>query len=92
MAVSTLKKMFESPSVRAPKIARKSNCEWFLQSLADKYDHLRHPEAEQFVRKGVKHVATRDQLVARLFSIYRVEIFEEKVGVFKCVIHSSLRT
>ncbi|GMS91182.1 hypothetical protein PENTCL1PPCAC_13357, partial [Pristionchus entomophagus] len=71
---------FNSPSVRSVDKESRDPDRHFLLSLSENYDgSRRHPDADSFLKRGVKGEKTRVALVQRLFEIYNTEIFEDKL-------------
>lgn len=53
--------------------------EHFLISLSPDYSGRRHPDAEIYIKKGIKNEKQREELTGRLFGIFRRQCFKEEV-------------
>ncbi|KAK5982582.1 SprT domain-containing protein [Trichostrongylus colubriformis] len=81
--ISSIKDSFNSPSVlsKAKKQVLDAD-EHFLMSLSANYTGQRHPDAEIYVRKGIKNEKLRMELTSRLFDIFRKQCFKYELPEF----------
>nr|CDJ80339.1 Protein of unknown function SprT domain containing protein [Haemonchus contortus] len=81
--VNSIKDSFSSPSVLLKSRNKVADPEeHFLMSLSSDYSEKRHPEAEIFVKRGIKNEKLRMELTSRLFDIFRKECFKNEIPEF----------
>ncbi|RCN36770.1 hypothetical protein ANCCAN_17328 [Ancylostoma caninum] len=84
--LKTIKDSFNSPSVLPSKGTKPvDQDEHFLISLSPDYSGRRHPDAEIYIKKGIKNEKQRSELTSRLFDIFRRQCFKEELPEFLAV-------
>ncbi|KAK6040094.1 hypothetical protein COOONC_22401 [Cooperia oncophora] len=80
--LNSIKDSFNSPSVLSKSKKELDPDEHFLVSLAADYPGKRHPDAEVYVKKGIKNENIRMELTTRLFNIFRRQCFKDELPEF----------
>ncbi|KHJ90562.1 hypothetical protein OESDEN_09594 [Oesophagostomum dentatum] len=78
--VKNIADSFKSPSVLSGRKKKELDPdEHFLLSLSANYSGARHPDAQVYVKKGIKNETRRTELTGRLVEIFRRECFKEEL-------------
>ncbi|EYC03356.1 hypothetical protein Y032_0094g2709 [Ancylostoma ceylanicum] len=81
--LKSIKDSFNSPSVLPSKGKKPiDQDEHFLISLSPDYSGRRHPDAEIYIKKGIKNEKQRAELASRLFDIFRHQCFKDELPEF----------